>query len=370
MAKKVERQITLENLNIGSMEISQANTVSHNQNAHNELVVAANLYNERRYSNPNKGEKCTYCGMSGHTVEKCYNNHGYPPKWISRFKSKGKQAAAINTTGDSGTTSDQVQKLITLLQAQIGQSLSMNTAAAVALIPKFNEEDYVIEGKFYVTHINSLFFNASTWILNSGATDHIICSLDYFDNYRVVHGAKVNLPTGSTFEVKHIGNVRFNKEIWLKDALHIPSFKFNIIYVSKLLQDTCSKLIFMSDQCLIQGVLGTKIGSAELRNGLYLLNELPKPHVDVHSFAVNYIWGSFQVCSLKGERYFLTPVDDYSRYTWLRIMKSKSEARQCIRRFHAMVLTQFGAMIKIFRTDNGAEFNMTDFFDEKGTIHQ
>nr|GMD63199.1 Retrovirus-related Pol polyprotein from transposon TNT 1-94 [Ipomoea batatas] len=35
-----------------------------------------------------------------------------------------------------------------------------------------------------------------------------------------------------------------------------------------------------------------------------------------------------------------------------------------------MVFTQFGALIKVIRTDNGGEFNMTDFFAEKGMIHQ
>jgi hypothetical protein len=37
------------------------------------------------------------------------------------------------------------------------------------------------------------------------------------------------------------------------------------------------------------------------------------------------IWGPFSVASYSGYQFFLTIVDDYSRFTWLFLMKSKSE---------------------------------------------
>lgn len=40
------------------------------------------------------------------------------------------------------------------------------------------------------------------------------------------------------------------------------------------------------------------------------------------------IWGPFHVCSMNGEFYFLTIVDDFSKFTWIHLMKQKSEARQ------------------------------------------
>nr|GLL21633.1 uncharacterized protein LOC109189835 [Ipomoea trifida] len=46
-------------------------------------------------------------------------------------------------------------------------------------------------------------------------------------------------------------------------------------------------------------------------------------------------------------------------------MKNKSEARKfIIKKFHAMVFTQFGVLIKTVRMDNGHEFNMHGFFEE------
>ena len=82
------------------------------------------------------------------------------------------------------------------------------------------------------------------------------------------------------------------------------------------------------------------------------------------------IWGPFSVPSVQGHRYFLTIVDDYSRFTWLFLMKTKSETQIHIKQFFALVQTQFSAAIKILRSDNGAEFAMPQFFASHGVIHQ
>ncbi|XP_031095197.1 uncharacterized protein LOC115999489 [Ipomoea triloba] len=91
MAEKLERQIALANLDLGKLEVGQANAVAvHNEH---ELVAAVNSYSGRNSANQNKGAKCTHCGMSGHTVDKCFKKHGYPPGWIPGYKTRGKHIA-------------------------------------------------------------------------------------------------------------------------------------------------------------------------------------------------------------------------------------------------------------------------------------
>ena len=51
-------------------------------------------------------------------------------------------------------------------------------------------------------------------------------------------------------------------------------------------------------------------------------------------------------------------------------MKSKSNIRSLLQSFYAMNKTQFNKSIKVFRTDNGLEFQMTNFFKTHGIIHQ
>jgi hypothetical protein len=82
------------------------------------------------------------------------------------------------------------------------------------------------------------------------------------------------------------------------------------------------------------------------------------------------IWGPFSVHSINGSRYFLTIVDDFSRYTWVYLLHSKSQTRQLIQTFFALIHTQFHVDIKIIRSDHGSEFHMPDFYHSKGIIHQ
>jgi hypothetical protein len=64
------------------------------------------------------------------------------------------------------------------------------------------------------------------------------------------------------------------------------------------------------------------------------------------------IWGPLAIPSMLGFKYFLTIVDDRSRFTWIYLMKVKSEASTHIKSFHAMVKTQFNSNIKCIRSDN------------------
>ncbi|XP_019150566.1 PREDICTED: uncharacterized protein LOC109147362 [Ipomoea nil] len=169
MAEKFERQLSVTNL---SLQINHANAVQNDQNSAEEVVAAVNYYNGKNNMNSgggNKNAKCTYCGMVGHTVEKCYKKHGYPPRWIPSYKSKGKQLVM---------------------------------AAAASL---------------------------ENTILDSGATDHIVFSRDFFNDCHVVEGATLNLPNGERVIVQHRGDIKLAEGLWLKNALHIPEFRFNIV---------------------------------------------------------------------------------------------------------------------------------------------
>jgi len=81
------------------------------------------------------------------------------------------------------------------------------------------------------------------------------------------------------------------------------------------------------------------------------------------------IWGPYSKPSIHGHKYFLTIVDDYSRYTWIFPLKQKYEVVKVLENFVAFVQTQFETTIKII-SDNGTDFFMTNFFVNKGIVHQ
>jgi hypothetical protein len=66
--------------------------------------------------------------------------------------------------------------------------------------------------------------------------------------------------------------------------------------------------------------------------------------------------------SINGSIFFLTLVDDYTRFTWVHLMKHKSQRRSLVQSFLTFVQTQFNLTIKCIRIDNGPEFKMGDFF--------
>jgi hypothetical protein len=83
------------------------------------------------------------------------------------------------------------------------------------------------------------------------------------------------------------------------------------------------------------------------------------------------IWGPYKIASSSGAKYFLTIVDDYSRFTWVFFMHHKSETQHVLANFFSFVQTQFHVSIANIRVDNGGEFfSMRDFFKQQGTIYQ
>ena len=61
---------------------------------------------------------------------------------------------------------------------------------------------------------------------------------------------------------------------------------------------------------------------------------------------------------------------DYSKSTWVYLMKSKFDTSILIQNFFHVVTTQFNASIKFLRSDNGPKFAMSSFFTSKGVFHQ
>ncbi|CAM8929401.1 unnamed protein product [Rhodiola kirilowii] len=72
-------------------------------------------------------------------------------------------------------------------------------------------------------------------------------------------------------------------------------------------------------------------------------------------------WGPARVESVGGNRYFLSIIDDYSRMTWVFMMKYKSEAFNKFKQWKTLVENQTGKKIKRLRTDNGLEFCSAEF---------
>ncbi|WVZ50418.1 hypothetical protein U9M48_001671, partial [Paspalum notatum var. saurae] len=109
---------------------------------------------------------------------------------------------------------------------------------------------------------------------------------------------------------------------------------------------------------------GKHTRASYVSRGLRSVNPFMLIHSDV--------WTS-PVVSVSGMKYFVTFIDCYSRFTWLYLMKHKSEVLNCFKDFYACVKNQFNAHVQIIRTDNGTEYlnnEFRTFLSKEGILHQ
>ena len=378
---------------------------------------------------------CVHCGISGHTVEKCYRVHGFPPGY--KF-TKGKNAfpSVHQVSGTNGSqlpiTYEQCQQLLSMLKPEIPEhDASINQVSS--FISKESEtpmqgDGFTSAGQFSNFHSeHSVFASLSLprqiqfsnhkkthWVIDTGATDHMICCTSSFTSITSIVSKFVKLPNGQFASVTHIGTVRISDSFVLTDVLCIPSFSFNLISVSKLINTLQCCVIFLPKFCFIQHLSSWRtIGVGEEDGGLYHLlqhptsvlpkhfatdfvpimsanfcanpvknglwhsrlghpSDLPlkslshvipeilhesnkhcsicplaKQHklsfpysvsISTHPFDLVHcdIWGPLSTKSITGSSYFLTIVDDKSRFTWVHLLENKSQTRT-----HSNIL-QFG----------------------------
>jgi hypothetical protein len=75
----------------------------------------------------------------------------------------------------------------------------------------------------------------------------------------------------------------------------------------------------------------------------------------------------------EGHRYYVIFIDDFSRYTWLYFVTSRSEVLSIYERFATVVHTQFSTPICVFLADSAREYisqMLHGFLVEQGTLSQ
>jgi hypothetical protein len=85
------------------------------------------------------------------------------------------------------------------------------------------------------------------------------------------------------------------------------------------------------------------------------------------------IFGLIAYISIRGRKYCLVIVDDYSRFTWVLFLQEKSQTQETLKGFLRRAQNEFGLRIKKIRSDNGTEFNNSQierFLEEEGIKHE
>ncbi|KAK0607454.1 hypothetical protein LWI29_015338 [Acer saccharum] len=403
------------------------------------------------YGNGRGRPNCTHCGELGHWVQTCYELHGYPaghPKakyntgGPKRFNHNNKPVGNFNHNNGPAanhvsefTSKENSNQVVGISEAQLRQLLSLLD----------NKDEGSGSHANAVTKPGLSKITSHNWIIDSGATDHISTSSKlFFRTDKNCSLPPVLLPSGEKANIVARGSLPLNSVYYLNNVLCVPTFKVDLMSVSRLTRGLNCSITFFPYWCVLQDLATRRmIGLGKQRDGLYYLVALAtnrsSPHFSPYrptcnltvsstdlwhnrlghvspprlgfiakkflNFSVESnnacpicplakqsrlpfypsvissvkpfelihcdIWGRYRHSTLSGAFYFLTVVDDYSRFTWIFLMRHKNEARSLLKRFFTYVRTQFDSHIKIFRSDNGGEFiSLRSFFHDKGVIFQ
>lgn len=85
-----------------------------------------------------------------------------------------------------------------------------------------------------------------------------------------------------------------------------------------------------------------------------------------------YLFGPVKTAYVKGKKYGIVIVDDYSRWTWVKFLRHKDESHFVFSTFCSQVQNEKNFRIVKFVSDNGGEFENKYFeklFDENDIFH-
>ncbi|XP_025685414.1 uncharacterized protein [Arachis hypogaea] len=201
-------------------------------------------------------KQCVFCGKSGHTEDVYYKKHGYPPHMRS-----GSGSGIINMVTDlnGDNISNNTQEAISKLEAQFSAD---QRAALLALLERENNQQQShntgsnhtisLPSNQGIAFIMSLAtFSPNSWVIDSGASEHVSFSLKSFKNLYHIKPIRINLPDGTQTVTDVAGTIEFSNTFHLVHALYIPNFKFNLISVSKLTTDLKCEFVFNDSTCEI-----------------------------------------------------------------------------------------------------------------------
>lgn len=152
------------------------------------------------------------------------------------------------------------------------------------------------------------------------------------------------------------------KEKWHRVLGHVNFKYLDILVKNQLLNGIPSKIEgeFMKCKTCIEN----KMSNSPFKNERSKAKKISEIiHTDV--------CGPFKTVGFRGEKYFISFIDDYSKVAKVFIMKSKTEVYDCMKEFVNECENITNERVKILRCDNGTEYinnNIYNFAKEKGII--
>ncbi|BBH01411.1 hypothetical protein Prudu_011666 [Prunus dulcis] len=202
---------------------------------------------QTRTSQPSRDRpqgKCPHCGMPGHSKSRCFELIGYPENWDrTRDPRCNKSRASVaETKNDSDQIADKASAMIATAGSD-GKALSTSTSVM-----------------------------NNTWIIDSGATEHMTCDSRQVPSLKTSTQTEVNVANGNVVPVIGEGTVSLSKTMKLDTVLVVPSLNYNLLSVAQITLALQCLVIFWPYFCVFKDIRTRKtIGYGIRRGKLYYL---------------------------------------------------------------------------------------------------
>ncbi|GKF13853.1 retrovirus-related pol polyprotein from transposon TNT 1-94, partial [Tanacetum coccineum] len=194
------------------------------------------------------------------------------------------------------------------------------------------------------------------WYLDSGCSKHMTGDRSQLTNF-------IN---------KFLGTVKFGNDQVAK-IMGFGDYQIGNV--------TISRVYYVEGHGLELGLPKLKFEKDHLRSACALGKSSKKPHKpkseDTNQEKLYLLHmdlcGPLRVASVNGKKYILFIVDDYSRFTWVKCLRSKDEAPAFIINFLKMIQVRLKETVRRIRTDNGTEFvnqTLREYYEKVGISHE
>nr|GEY35208.1 integrase, catalytic region, zinc finger, CCHC-type, peptidase aspartic, catalytic [Tanacetum cinerariifolium] len=178
---------------------------------------------------------------------------------------------------------------------------------------------------------------------------------------------------------KFIGTVRFENDQFVKivgygdyklgDTIisrvyYVEGLNHNLFSVGQFC-DGGLEVTFRQHTCHIRNMDKNKKASHPFKTKNTNVEVLSTLHTD--------LCGPMRTESINKKKYVLVIVDDYTRFGWVRFLRTKDETLKVFLKILKNTQRALNATVRMVKTDNGREFvnkTLTDLFESVGITHQ
>ncbi|GJX49711.1 gag-pol polyprotein [Tanacetum coccineum] len=157
---------------------------------------------------------------------------------------------------------------------------------------------------------------------------------------------------GDSMSLAGIGSVD-TPSVTLSDVYYIQSLTMNLAYVNKICNSGYGHNISNCSGCKLAKFLALPFWNS--------VSSSNAPFDLVHSD----VWVPSPVSTKGNSRYYVSFIDDFTRYSWVYLTKRRSDFRAVFKESRALVKFQHSTVIKCFRYDLAGKYTSNEFVGER-----